>query len=124
MNQETPNESRHVGFGGDPFFLLHPFEPTPGILAVLARQSRMEEIKEYELSGVSRIWRLRGIVSDSVPLSGSPEEVVLRQPHNLFFLNEHEDPISIYLHSGGRQAIYYDFVGDEKHRLMFIEVLV
>jgi hypothetical protein len=124
MEPKSSNTSQHGGSSDDPFFLLHPFEPTPGILAVMARQSRMEEIRAYELSGVSRVWSLRGIVSDSVPLSGSPEDVVLRRPHNLFFINEREDPISVYLHSGGRQAIYYDFVGDEKHRLAHIEVRV
>lgn len=124
MGQNIPKEDESVEPIRDPFVLLHPFEPAPGILAVLARQSRTHEIREYETSRVNRIWKVRGIVSDTVPLSGSPEEVISRQPHNLFFINEREDPISIYLHSGGRQAIYYDFVGDETHRLSFIEVRV
>jgi hypothetical protein len=106
----------------DPFFLLHPGEPAPGILAALARQSRLEEIKQYEQSKVSRVWTVRGIVSDSVPLSGDPQKVIERLPHNLLFLNE--DPLTIYLHSGGRQAIYYDLVGDERRNLNYIEVRV
>jgi hypothetical protein len=35
-----------------------------------------------------------------------------------------EDPLSIYLHSGGHRAVYYDLVGDERHKLSYIEVLV
>ena len=106
----------------DPFVLLFPPEPAPGILAALARQSRLEEIKQHEQSKVSQVWTVRGIISDSVPLSGAPHEVIQRRPHNLLFLNE--DPLSIYLHSGGRQAIYYDLVGDECRKLNHIEVRV
>jgi hypothetical protein len=119
---ETAGENRPKA--EDPFFLLHPHEPTPGILSALARSSRLEEIKQYEASRMSRTWRVRGIISDSVPLSGSPEQVVSRESHNLFFINKEEDPISIYLHSGGRHAIYYDLVGDASHRLSYIEVRV
>jgi hypothetical protein len=90
----------------DPFFLLYPFEPAPGILAALAKRSRLAEIKAYEVSRELRIWAVRGIISDSIPLSGDPNQVVQRPPHNLVYLNE--DPLSIYLHSGGHQAVYYD----------------
>ena len=65
---------------------------------------------------------MRGVVSDSVPLCGDPQEVVERPLHNLLYLNE--DPLSIYLHSGGLQAIYYDLVGNEGHRLSYVEVRV
>ena len=91
-------------------------------MAAFARQSRAAEIKEYEETKVSRIWSVRGIVSDSVPLSGDPEDVIDRAPHNLLYLNE--NPLSIYLHSGGRQAIYYDLVGDQAQELAYIEVRV
>jgi hypothetical protein len=106
----------------DPFYLLAPREPTPGVLAVLARLSRMQEVGDYERSKVTRIWKVRGIVSDTVPLCGEPKEVIERGPHNLVVLNE--DPLSIYLHSGGHRAVYYDLVGDARHQLSYIEVLV
>jgi len=122
MDMPRPEQNETATIDPDPFFLLHPFEPAPGILAALARQSRLPEIKEYEQSKTPRVWRVRGVVSDSVPLSGSPQEVSERVPHNLLYLNE--DPLSIYLHSGGRQAIYYDLVGDEHHKLQYIEVRV
>jgi hypothetical protein len=111
-----------LGVPDDPFVLLFPAEPAPGILAALARQSRLEEIKQHEQSKVSQVWTVRGIISDSVPLSGAPQEVIERPPHNLLYLNE--DTLSIYLHSGGRQAIYYDLVGDECRKLSYIEVRV
>lgn len=91
---------------------------------MLARESKMEEIKALERSTVARTWRVRGVVSDAIPLAGSPESAIEREPHNLFFINEREDPISIYLHSGGRQAVYFDLIGNEDHRLSYIEVRV
>jgi hypothetical protein len=72
---------------------------------------------------VTRKWKVRGIVSDAIPLCGDPNEVFKREPHNMLFLNE--DPLSIYLHSGGHRAVYYDLVGAcEKHKLSYIEVIV
>lgn len=106
----------------DPFYLLDPREPAPGVLAVLARQSRIQKVKHHEESKVTRIWKVRGVVSDSVPLCGEPEAVIERGPHNVIMLKE--DPLSIYLHSGGHHAVYYDLVGDEHHKLSYIEVLV
>ena len=124
MTEPPQNPGQHYGANVDPFLLLSPTEPLPGILGVLARQSRINEIKELEQSRITRVWKVRGVVSDGVPLAGSPESVIDREPHNLFYINEKEDPLSIYLHSGGRQAIYYDLVGDQNHRLKFIEVSV
>lgn len=120
MSDRAPDLPVGPSGSPDPFYLLFPFLPAPGILAALARQSRMEEIKAYELSKESRVWRVRGIISDSVPLSGAPEAVVERQPHNLLFLNE--NPLSIYLHFGGIHAVYYDLVADDERRLSYIEV--
>jgi len=65
---------------------------------------------------------VRAAISDAVPLCGDGDEAVERTSHNRFFLNE--DPISIYLHSGGRQAVYFDLIGDTDHRLKYIEVRV
>jgi hypothetical protein len=102
MTERPQNPGQHHGTNVDPFLLLSPTEPLPGILGVLARQSRVTEIKELEQSRVSRVWKVRGVVSDGVPLAGSPESAIDREPHNLFYINEKEDPLSIYLHSGGR----------------------
>jgi hypothetical protein len=106
----------------DPFYLLDPREPAPGVLAVLARASRMDEIGQHERSGVTRVWRVRGIVSDGAPLSGDPEDAINRPLHNLLHLNE--NPLSIYLHLGGHKAVYYDLVAEEGRQLSYIEVQV
>jgi hypothetical protein len=107
---------------GEELCIFSPYAPKPGMLAAMARPERLEEIKDLETSGRKTVWKVRGIISDSVPLSGEILEALKRPAHNLLFLNE--DPLTIYLHAGGRRAVYYDFVGDEKHNLQYIEVQV
>lgn len=106
----------------DPFILLEPREPIPGTLAVLARQSKLREIRELQAERRARIWRVRGVISDSTPLSGDGNDAVTRPTYHNFFLNE--NPISIYLHAGGRNAVYYDLAGDVNGHLQSIEVRV
>jgi len=48
--------------------------------------------------------------------------LLARRPEHLFYSNG--NPLSIYLHSGGRNAVYYDLLGNEEGRLQFIEVNV
>lgn len=82
----------------------------------------MQEVGDHERSKIKQVWKVRGFVSDSVPLCGDPQDSITRPLHSLFMLNE--DPLSIYLHSGGHSAVYYDLVGDKQHKLSYIEVLV
>jgi hypothetical protein len=106
----------------DPLVLLSPQEPLPCTLAILARRSKLPEIQGLQLERRQRIWRVRGVVSDSVPLSGDGDAAIAREADSQFFLNQ--NPISIYLHAGGRSAVYYDLIGDAQNRLQFIEVQV
>jgi hypothetical protein len=74
-----------------------------------------------------RIWPFE-VVSDHIPLCGDARSV-LAQPseHNLFVNNP---LLSIYLHAGGANAIYYDLVAKDEGnfpisksalRLLFLE---
>lgn len=106
----------------DRFILIEPREPVPGTLAVLARESKVREIQELQATRTPRIWRVRGVISDSAPLCGDGNDAVTRPTYHNFFLNE--NPISIYLHAGGRNAVYYDLIGDANGHLESIEVRV
>ena len=106
----------------DRFVLVEPQEPIPGTLAVLARENKLREIHELQAERRQRNWRVRAVISDSVPLIGDGDDAVARPSHHSFFLRE--NPISIYLHAGGRNAVYYDLTGDENGHLESIEVLV
>jgi hypothetical protein len=106
----------------DPFVLLEPKTPALGTMAAFARQSRIEEIAGYERSQTRRIWRIRGVVSDHVPLTGDPSGVVKRPSFSQVFVEN--GPLSLYLHSGGRNAVYFDLVGGYNDRLDHIELRV
>jgi hypothetical protein len=106
----------------DPFVVVEPRELVPGMLAVLVRQSRLPEIVELQAERKQRVWRVRAAISDSVPLASSGDDAISRSTHHNFYVNE--NPISIYLHAGGRNAVYYDLTGDDDGHLQFIEVQV
>jgi len=55
-------------------------------------------------------------------LAGDGAAVLARRPEHLFYLNE--NPLLIYLHSGGRDAVYYELVGNQDGHLTHIEVRV
>ena len=104
------------------FVVMAPQEPVPGALAVLARENKVAEIRELEADRRIRTWRVRAVISDGIPLCGDGNDAVTRQTHHNFFLNE--NAISIYLHAGGRNAVYYDLLGDATGHLESIEVRV
>lgn len=106
----------------DPNLLLFPREPSTGALGNFAKQSRTAEIRDLEATRQLRLWEVRAFLSDTVPLAGDAAEVLSRPYHHLFFLNE--SPLLIYLHQGGRSAIYYELVGDENKKLSYIAVRV
>lgn len=102
--------------------IISPRDPSPGTLGVVVSESRIEELRVLEQERRLRVWRVRGIISDHIPLSGSIADGLARRPQHMVFLNE--NPLSIYLHHGGDNAVYYDFVGDEGGHLQYIEVHV
>jgi hypothetical protein len=97
-------------------------EPTPGALGVFTTYRKVEEIKQLEAARKMHIWEVRATISDHVPLVGGADAALSRQPYHLLRLNE--NPLRIYLHSGGRNAIYYDLVGDQHGTLTYIAVRV
>ena len=96
----------------DATILIFPGEPTPGALGAFAKFNKMDEIRRLEQERELRLWEVRAIISDHVPLAGDAGGVFGRPPFHLFHLNE--NPLWIYLHSGGRNAVYYGLFGDEK----------
>lgn len=104
----------------DPYVLVDPPDPYPGTLSVLARQSRMPELSQLQGQREKRVWNVRGIISDYIPLIGDAELALARSSYHNFHLER--SPLPIFLHSGGDRAIFYDLVSDESGRLRHIEV--
>ena len=106
----------------DPNILLSPKDPSIGALGHFCKQSRLDEIRKIEAERTSRVWEVRAFVSDTVPLVGDAAEALARPLHHKFFLNE--SPLLIYLHRGGRNAVYYELVGCEDRSLNYIAIRV
>ena len=70
----------------DPYVLVDPPDPYPGTLSILARESRMAEIARLQTERQRRIWRVRGIISDYIPLTGDADAVLQRAPVHSFQL--------------------------------------
>ena len=112
-NQEVPPDAN---------MLISPAEPTQGALGVFAKHEKTAEVKELEQERQTRIWEVRAIISDTIPLSGDADTILNRSINHLFFLNE--SPLWIYLHSGGANAVYYELVAGHDRHLRYIAVRV
>lgn len=105
--------------------LVFPREPTPGALGVFARYEKLDEVRALEAERQQRVWEVRAVLSDHIPLAGDAASSMNRDSYHLFYLNE--SPLWIYLHSGGRNAVYYELVSDpsdRQNRLKYIAVRV
>ena len=91
---------------------MYPEKSTPGSFGVLVRQNRLSEIGALQKEAVTRVWEVRGVVSDHTPLSGLG--VLTAEPHHRFFLNE--TPLVIYLHRGGERVVFFELVGNNAEK--------
>ncbi len=106
----------------DHHLVVFPREPIPGSLSVIVLESRAQELRELETERQVRVWTVRGIVSDHIPLSGGSDASLARASHHLLELNE--NPLSIYLHRGGDNVTFYDLVARRGNQLDYVEVRV
>ena len=104
----------------DKYLILHPRKPIPGCLVTIGQLSGLEAIKKLEQNPQPRRYIVRAIISDQIPLTGGIEEVMNLQPVRLLRLNE--NPLTIYLHHGGDNAVFYDLCPDSKGFLSHIDV--
>lgn len=104
----------------DANILVFPAEPTTGALGAFAKYEKLEQIKRLEQERITRTWEVRAYISDHVPLAGGADAALARPTYHLLHLNE--NPLWIYLHSGGRNAVYYGLFGDEVGKLRYVTV--
>jgi hypothetical protein len=102
--------------------LVFPGEPTTGAIGAFAKYEKLEQIKRLEQERAVRHWEVRAYISDHAPLVGGADDALSRPAYHLLHLNE--NPLWIYLHSGGRNAVYYGLFGDEAGKLQYIAVSV
>ncbi len=104
----------------DEYFVLIPKRPLAGCLAVVATKNQIGELEKLEQKKEKRHYIVKAILSDHVPLSGSIPDIINRKAHH--FLKVNEDPLSIFLHYGGKNAIYYDLYPCDDGYLKYIQV--
>jgi hypothetical protein len=108
----------------DANMLIFPAEPTTGAIGALAKFEKLDQIRRLEQEHIVRAWEVRAYISDHVPLAGGADAALSRPGFHLLHVNLNENPLWIYLHSGGHNAIYYGLFGDEAGKLKYITVRV
>lgn len=104
------------------YFIAFPPNPSAGLSGILIPEKHREEIGLLERTRQVRLWTVRAIISDHVPLAGTLEDVLLRPSHHSLILNE--NPLTIYVHQGGMNAVYFDLLAGVDNRLSHIELRV
>jgi hypothetical protein len=103
---------------------IFPSSPTPGALGVFTKFENVHEIKQLEQERALLRWEVRAYISDHVPLAGTASEISTRPYHNLLQVKPSENPLWIYLHADGRNAVYYGLFNNAEGKLDYITVTV
>lgn len=106
----------------DANILVFPREPSTGAIGAFAKYQKLEQIKQLEHERIARTWEVRAYISDHAPLAGGADDALARPAYHVLHLNE--NPLWLYLHSGGRNAVYYGLFGDKVGKLQYITVSV
>ena len=70
---------------GEDHVVAFPPAPTAEMLGVLIPEGKVDEFRRLERENRVRIWSVRGVVSDHIPLCGDSLSVLARaSQHNLF----------------------------------------
>ena len=107
-----------TGFG------IFPTNPTPGALVGIFRPDKVEEVNQLEKEHTLRMWEVRAYLSDHVLLAGTIFAALKERGNHSLFVNPKENPLWIYLHSGGRRAVYYGLFNEPDGKLDYIAVKV
>lgn len=102
------------------YFVVDPKMPIAGCLAVVVKKSKYKLLGDIEQKREKCRFIARAYLSDHIPLHGNISEIMSRTQFHCITINE--NPLSIYLHHGGENAIYYDLCSGEDGYLQYIEV--
>ncbi|MFN0279396.1 MAG: hypothetical protein ACKVRN_12500 [Pyrinomonadaceae bacterium] len=99
---------------------INPKIPFPGMLAIFIPVSESQIVSELELSRTYQNYLVRAVVSENIPLSFNVTEFIKRDSSSLLVVKE--NPLTLTMHHGGYNAIFYDLVPKENGDLSHIEV--
>jgi hypothetical protein len=104
------------------YVVAFPPNPLAGISGICIPEQHYEEVARLENEKKVRLWTVRAIVSDHVPLAGGLEDVMQRPLQHYLMLNE--NPLIIYVSQNGRNTVYFDLRGGTDNRLSHVELRV
>jgi hypothetical protein len=104
------------------YAFVFPPDPIAGVSGICIPEGQFEEVDRLEAERKVRLWTVRAVISDHVPLYGELSDAIDRSPQHSLLLNE--SPLTIYMSLNGRNPIYFDLVGGKDNRLSHIEVRV
>lgn len=104
------------------YAVVFPEIPDAGVSGICIPEERLPEVRELEAERQVRLWTVRAIISDHVPLYGNLGEVLRRQSQHSLLLNQ--NPLTIYISLNGRYPVYFDLIGGKDNKLSQIELRV
>lgn len=104
------------------YIIAKPQLPTPFCLATVFPVSQTENLHRIETEKKWQIYTVRAIISENIPLSGNVWDLLTQSSKSL--LNINGNPLTIYLHHSGLNAVFYDLVPRENGELSHIDVQV
>jgi hypothetical protein len=103
---------------------IFPPNATPGALTAFIRPDKVQEVKKLEEERTPKTWGVRAYLSDHALLAGNPFAALEERGNHSLLVNPKENPLWIYLHSGGRRAVYYGLFNGPDGKLDHIVVKV
>ena len=104
------------------YIIARPPLPTPFCLATVFPESQRENIFRIETDKKKRIYTVRAVISEHIPLAGNIPDLIAKQSKSLLDING--NPLTVYLHHTGTNAVFYDLVPREDSELSHIDVEV
>jgi hypothetical protein len=104
------------------YLVVFPPAPSAGLSGVLVPEKHHAEMTRLEKDRQIRLWTVRAVISDHVPLAGDIDDALHRPLQHSLILNE--NPLTFYVHRGGRNAVYFDLWAGGDKRLSHIELRV
>lgn len=104
------------------YAVAFPPQPVAGVSGICIPEEHFEEVARLEAEKNVRLWTVRAIISDHVPMAGGIAEAMQRPLQHSLMLNE--NPLTIYVSQSGRNAVYFDLRSGADNRLSHIELRV
>jgi len=124
MTEQAPDGvSVPVSVPEDGWIQVEPRGYLPCSLGVVVPVARRAELETVEREGKQRNFLVRAVVSDHVPLAGTLRDILERPSYTMLIAEGNR--LSIFLHHGGDNAVFYDVIAHDPTRpIDYIEVPV